>query len=57
MAAGDYRGFLDRHARAGDFIYLDPPYAPAGRYADFKRYTREQFRTPTRRRWPRTTPT
>jgi DNA adenine methylase len=44
LAAGDYRAFLDRHARAGDFIYLDPPYAPAGRYADFKRYTPEQFR-------------
>jgi DNA adenine methylase len=44
LSADDYAAFLDRHARAGDFIYLDPPYVPAGTYADFKRYTREQFR-------------
>ena len=26
-----------------DFIFLDPPYVPLDGYADFKRYTREQF--------------
>jgi DNA adenine methylase len=31
-------------AQAGDFVYLDPPYVPVGRYADFKRYTPEQFK-------------
>ncbi len=40
----DYVDFLDENARAGDFIYLDPPYEPVGRYSDFKRYTKEQFR-------------
>lgn len=44
LETGDYRAFLDRHARAGDFIYLDPPYLPAGAYADFRRYTDRQFR-------------
>jgi DNA adenine methylase len=43
LETGDYRAFLDRHARAGDLIYLDPPYLPAGGYADFRRYTDRQF--------------
>lgn len=30
-------------ARAGDFIYLDPPYFPKDVYSDFKRYNKEQF--------------
>jgi DNA adenine methylase len=44
LYTGDYHAFLVAHARAGDFIYLDPPYVPASPSADFKRYTREQFR-------------
>lgn len=39
----DYKKVLKNHARAGDFIFLDPPYLPASEYADFKRYTKEQF--------------
>jgi DNA adenine methylase len=31
-------------AGKGDLVYLDPPYVAAGRYADFRRYHREQFR-------------
>lgn len=27
-----------------DFVYIDPPYHPVGRYSDFKRYTPDQFR-------------
>ncbi|MFF5754922.1 DNA adenine methylase [Streptomyces longwoodensis] len=30
-------------AQAGDWVYLDPPYIPLGGWADFKRYTPEQF--------------
>jgi len=30
-------------AKAGDFIYLDPPYYPKDVYSDFKRYSKEQF--------------
>lgn len=41
---GDYRSILLERSRAGDFIFLDPPYVPIGPYADFKRYTRDQFR-------------
>ncbi len=39
----DYLTVLKRHAKAGDFVFLDPPYAPVGKFADFKRYTKEQF--------------
>lgn len=40
---GDFRTILRREAKKGDFIFLDPPYVPISEYADFKRYTREQF--------------
>ena len=40
---GDYKAVLKKHARAGDFVFLDPPYLPITDYADFKRYTKEQF--------------
>lgn len=39
----DYKDFLKREVQAGDFIYLDPPYQPASKYSDFKRYTSTQF--------------
>jgi DNA adenine methylase len=38
----DYRRILEI-AERGDFIYLDPPYLPVGKFADFKRYTKESF--------------
>jgi len=44
ILCGDYRMVLDRCARRGDFVFLDPPYLPVGRHADFKRYTAVQFR-------------
>jgi DNA adenine methylase len=44
LFAEDYHTFLKRHARPGDFIYLDPPYIPISQYSDFKRYTKKQFR-------------
>jgi DNA adenine methylase len=39
----DYKEFLEREVKAGDFIYLDPPYQPVSKYSDFKRYTSSQF--------------
>lgn len=43
IICGDYKTVLREHAQPGDFIYLDPPYLPVSEYADFKRYTKEQF--------------
>ena len=40
---GDYKTILKDNAKAGDFVFLDPPYLPISEYADFKRYTKEQF--------------
>lgn len=39
----DYASILKDYAREGDFVFLDPPYLPISEYADFKRYTKEQF--------------
>ncbi|MGD9108308.1 MAG: Dam family site-specific DNA-(adenine-N6)-methyltransferase [Gammaproteobacteria bacterium] len=43
IICADYKTVLRRHAKAGDFVYLDPPYLPIAKYSDFKRYTKEQF--------------
>ena len=39
----DYKQVLSQHAKAGDFIFLDPPYLPVSQYSDFKRYTKMPF--------------
>jgi DNA adenine methylase len=39
---GDFEDAIDK-AEAGDWVYLDPPYVPLGGWADFKRYTANQF--------------
>jgi len=43
FACGDYKHELLRNAKEGDLVFLDPPYLPISPYADFKRYTAEQF--------------
>lgn len=43
IICGDYKTVLKESAQTGDFIFLDPPYLPVSEYADFKRYTKEQF--------------
>ena len=43
ILVADYREVLRHHAQRGDFVYLDPPYLPTGKYSDFKRYTAAQF--------------
>ena len=40
---GDYKAVLRQEAKPGDLIFLDPPYLPVSAFADFKRYTKEQF--------------
>lgn len=40
---GDYKDVLKKEARSGDLVFLDPPYLPVSAFADFKRYTKEQF--------------
>jgi DNA adenine methylase len=42
LLSEDYSSVVGE-AEKGDFIYLDPPYLPVGKYADFKRYTKETF--------------
>ncbi|OQX11360.1 MAG: DNA adenine methylase [Thiothrix lacustris] len=43
ILCADYKTILREHTQPGDFIFLDPPYLPISTYADFKRYTKEQF--------------
>ena len=43
ILCGDYKQVLEYHAKPGDLVFLDPPYLPVTSYADFKRYTKEQF--------------
>ena len=43
IVLGDYKAVLKKYAKSGDFVFLDPPYLPVSEYADFKRYTKEQF--------------
>jgi DNA adenine methylase len=42
LFCADYQTVLEV-AGKGDFVYLDPPYVPVGRFSDFKRYTKDQF--------------
>lgn len=43
ILCGDYMLVLEHYAQPHDFVFLDPPYLPVSEYADFKRYTKEQF--------------
>lgn len=43
IVCGDYKTVLRKYAKAGDFVFLDPPYLPVTPSGDFKRYTKEQF--------------
>lgn len=43
IICGDFHKVLTDRAMEGDFVFLDPPYVPVSKYADFKRYTKEQF--------------
>lgn len=43
LVHGEFDELLSR-CEPGDWVYLDPPYVPAGGYSDFKRYTSGQFR-------------
>ncbi|NLT15911.1 MAG: Dam family site-specific DNA-(adenine-N6)-methyltransferase [Clostridiales bacterium] len=43
LVTGDYKNVLEKFAKKGDFVFLDPPYVPISSNADFKRYTKEQF--------------
>lgn len=43
IQCADYQETLQRYAKPGDFVYIDPPYHPVSKYSDFKRYTAEFF--------------
>lgn len=43
IVLGDYKQVLQKYAKKGDLIFLDPPYLPISQYSDFQRYTKEQF--------------
>lgn len=42
LSSVDYKSALSI-AGPGDFVYLDPPYVPVGKFSDFKRYTAQPF--------------
>jgi DNA adenine methylase len=42
LLCADFEAVL-KTAKKDDFVYLDPPYVPVGKYSDFKRYTKDQF--------------
>lgn len=50
IICGDFHEVLLEYAGKGDFVFLDPPYVPISKYADFKRYTKEQFGEEDQRR-------
>jgi DNA adenine methylase len=43
ILCADYKLVLNEFTKSGDLVFLDPPYLPISQYADFKRYTKEQF--------------
>ena len=43
LICGNYKTVLRRYAQHNDFVFLDPPYVPVGRYSDFQRYNKEFF--------------
>lgn len=43
IVLGDYKQVLQKFAKKGDLVFLDPPYLPISQYSDFQRYTKEQF--------------
>jgi len=43
IICADFHKVLMEYAKEDDFVFLDPPYVPVSKYADFKRYTKEQF--------------
>lgn len=49
IIVGDFSQVLE-HARAGDFVYLDPPYNPVSRTASFTAYTAGAFGPEEQRR-------
>ncbi len=55
ILCGDFAEVLDVRAQPGDFVFLDPPYIPVGKWGDFKRYTKEQFYEADHRRLAKTT--
>ena len=42
ICCGGFERLLE-HATSGDFVYLDPPYEPASKTADFTRYEQDGF--------------
>lgn len=43
IICADYKTVLRKNVSSGDLVFLDPPYLPISKNADFKRYTKEQF--------------
>jgi DNA adenine methylase len=49
LRIGDFEDITSQ-AKAGDFVYFDPPYVPVAQYSDFARYTARGFSLADHRR-------
>lgn len=43
IQCGDYNDIINQRAKEGDLVFMDPPYCPISRTANFTHYTKNRF--------------